>query len=233
VQPLPRKRDYASTADLKEQMIAWATAGLVEHRGQQFPAERFQKEAEASPERAGQIVQAAAELLTESSDPRVLQMAAQLGDDTTYAPYYEALLGRLEKGVPEAPGIRSRTLRDDLLKRLADRTPSTDAALAPRAHAVLKQTGRPDIRLSMLTKHDPAGEIVDVLEEACQGDADPSLIALSAARIAARAPAMLSRAASVVARQKPKARELFLREVQRVAPSWMEQHGDDLKQRLR
>jgi hypothetical protein len=231
---LPRKRSYQSIEDLKEQMEAWAQAGLVEHRGQRFSAERFEREAEASPERATEIATAAAELLNESTDSRVLQMVAQLARHSGYAPYYDALLRRLETGdVPDGAGLRSRTLREDLLKRLADVLPATDENLAARAHGVLKKEGRANIRLALLNQFDPAGETVDVLAEVCRGEADPSLVALTAARLSRSAPALLLRAAAIVAGQKERTRGLFYQEIQRAAPGWAAQHGEDLKSLLR
>jgi hypothetical protein len=173
-------------------------------------------------------------LLNESTDSRVIQMVAQLARNTAYAPYYDALLHRLENsgGVPDGPGIRSRTLREDLLKRLADRLPATDANLAARAHPLLKAEKRPDIRLAMLNQFDPGGELVDVFAEVCQGEADPSLVALTAARLAKSAPALLLRAGTIVAKQKEKTRGLFYEEIQRAAPGWSDRHGENLKSLL-
>lgn len=216
--PVPRMRSYSSIAELKQQMEAWAKAGLVEHRGQRFPAERFQREAKASPEAARAIAEAATELLAESNDPRVLLMAAQLAGNTAYRPYYQAVIGRLEKGVPEAKGIRSGTLRDDLLARLTDRIPATDPEISIRAHALLRRAGRPDLLLAMLNYFDPKNEIVSVLGEVCQKPANPSLIANAAGHIAARDPERLLEAAGHLARQSEKTRALALAEIRRCAP---------------
>lgn len=216
--PVPRKHSYNSIAELKTQMEAWAKAGLVEHRGQRFPAERFQKEAKQSPEAARAIIEAATQLVAESNDPRVLLMAAQLADNVDYRPFYEAVMNRLEKGLPDAKGIRSATLRDDLLNRLTDRLPSTDPDLSSRAHSLLRRENRPDLRLAMLNYFDPKNEIVDVLQEVCQRPADPSLIANAAGQIAAREPERLLEAASHIARQKEKTRALALAEIRRRMP---------------
>ena len=94
---------------------------------------------------------------------------------------------------------------------------------------MLKKEGRPDIRLAMLNQSDPGGELVDTLAEVCKGEAEPSLVALSAARVAERAPAQLSRAMGIVAGQKRAARQMFHSEVHRVAPDWAAQHVDELK----
>jgi hypothetical protein len=226
--PVPRKRSYSSIAELKTQMEAWARAGLVEHRGQRFPAERFQKEAKQSPEAARAIVQAATELISESNDPRVLLMAAQLADNTTYRPFYEAVIGRLEKGVPEAKGIRFGTLREDLLQRVTDRVPATDRDLSTRAHILLRREGRPDLRLAMLNYFDPKNEIVDVLKEVCARPANPSLVANSAGQIAERMPERLVEAAGHIAQQKEKSRALALAEIRRRAPALAERLHADL-----
>jgi hypothetical protein len=215
---VPRKHSYGSIADLKAQMEAWAKAGLVEHRGQRFPAERFQKEARQSPDAARAIVEAATELLVESNDPRVLLMAAQLADNTTYRPFYEAVLDRLEKGGPDANGVRSNTLRGDFLQRLTDRVPATDPALSVRAHSLLRREGRPDLRLAMLNYFDPKNEIVDVLREVCEHPADPSLIAHAAGHIALRSPERLTEAAGYIASQKEKTRTIALAEIRRRRP---------------
>jgi hypothetical protein len=229
---VPRKRVYSSIAELKAQMEAWAKGGLVEHRGQRFPAERFLQEARQSPEAAELIVEAAAELLAESNDPRVLVMVAQLGDDTTYRPFYEAVLDRLETNVPDARGIRSSTLREDLLKRLADRVPATDPILSLRAHALLKREGRQDIRLEMLNYFDPDKEIVDVLAEVSQRPANPWLIANAMAHIAARQPERLIEAAGYVSRQNEKTRALAYAEIGRAAPAVIEDQGENLEKSL-
>jgi hypothetical protein len=229
---VPRKRVYSSIAELKAQMEAWAKGGLVEHRGQRFPAERFLQEARQSPEAAELIVEAAAELLAESNDPRVLVMVAQLGDDTTYRPFYEAVLDRLETNVPDARGIRSSTLREDLLKRLADRVPATDPILSLRAHALLKREGRQDIRLEMLNYFDPDKEIVDVLAEVSQRPANPWLIANAMAHIAARQPERLIEAAGYVSRQNEKTRALAYAEISRAAPAVIEDQGENLEKSL-
>jgi hypothetical protein len=229
---VPRKRVYSLIAELKTQMEAWAKGELIEHRGQRFPAERFQQEAKQSPEAAEQIVKAAAELLAESSDPRVLVMVAQLGDNTSYRPFYEALLNRLESNVPDARGIRSGTLREDLLKRLADRVPATDPSLSPRAHALLKREGRPDIRLEMLNYSDPHKEILDVLAEVCQSPANPWLIANAIAHIAVRQPERLTEAAGYVSRQNEKVRALSFAEIGRMAPAVIEHQRENLEKSL-
>ena len=223
--PVPRKRSYGSIAELKTQMEAWAKAGLVEHRGQRFPAERFQQEARQSPEAARSIVEAATELLAESNDPRVLLMAAQLADNTAYKPFYEAVIGRLEKSVPDAKGVRSGTLREDLLNRLTDRVPSIDPDLSTRAHALLQREGRPDLRLAMLNYFDPKNEIVDVLREVCEQPADPSLIANAAGHIALRQSERLPEAAGYIAKQKEKTRALALAEIRRWRPDLAERLG--------
>jgi hypothetical protein len=160
-------------------------------------------------------------------------MAAQLGDNANQQPFYEAVLDRLEKGVPDARGIRSATLRDDLLQRLADRLPSVEPNLSARAHAILKRENRPDIRLAMLNYFDPKAEIVDVLGEVCRKPADPSLIANAARHIAARQPERLLEAAGYVARQKEKTRDLFYDELRRAAPGWVDRNGADLSKALR
>jgi hypothetical protein len=217
--PVPRKRSYRSIAELKAQMEAWARAGLIEHRGQRFPAERFQKEAKQSPEAARAIAEAAAELLAESNDPRVLLMAAQLADNTTHRPFYEAVIGRLQKGVPDVKGIRSGTLRNDLLNRLTDRIPATAPDLSARAHDILKREGRPDLRLAMLNYFDPKNEMVDVLGEVCQQPANPSLVAHAAGLVAMRAPERLVEAAGHLASQNEKTRVLALAEIRRRMPA--------------
>lgn len=229
---VPRKRVYSSVGELKTQMEAWAKGGLVEHRGQRFPAERFLEESKQSPETAEQIVKAAAELLAESSDPRVLVMVAQLGDNTSYRPFYEALLTRLETTVPDARGIRSGTLREDLLRRLADRVPATDPNLSPRAHALLKRVGRQDIRLEMLHYSDPDKEIVDVLAEVCKSPANPWLIANAIAHIAATQPERLIEAAGYVSQQNEKVRALAYTEIRRAAPAVTEQQQESLEKSL-
>jgi hypothetical protein len=229
---VPRKRVYSSIAELKTQMEAWAEGGLIEHRGQRFSAERFQQEAKQSPEAAEQIVKAAAELLAESSDPRVLVMVAQLGDNTSYRPFYEAVLDRLESNVPDARGIRSGALRGDLLKRLADRVPATDPSLSSRAHALLKREGRPDIRLEMLNYSDPHQEILDVLAEVCQSPANPWLIANAIAHIAVRQPGRLTEAAGYVSRQNEKVRALSFAEIGRAAPAVIEHQREILEKSL-
>jgi hypothetical protein len=229
---VPRRQIYSSIFELKTQMKAWAKAGLVEHRGQRFPAERFLQEARRSPQAAEQIVKAAAELLAESNDPRVLVMVAQLGDNTSYRPFYEALLDRLETHVPDARGIRSSTLREDLLKRLADRVPATDPDLSSRAHALLKREGRPDIRLEMLIYFDPASEIVDVLAEVSQHTANPWLMANAIAHIAARQPERLIEAAGYISRQSEKTRVLAYSEIRRAVPAVIESQGENLEKSL-
>jgi hypothetical protein len=230
--PVPRKRVYNSVAQLKEQMEAWAKGNLVEHRGQRFSYERFEKEAKQSPEMAQQIVEAASELLAESNDPRVLVMVAQLGDNTKYRPFYEAVLGRLETAVPDAKGIRSGTLRDDLIKRLADRLPATDPELSPRAHTLLKREGRQDIRLAMLNYSDPNKESIDVLAAVCQSPANPSLIANAVAHIASRQPERLLEAVSQVSQQSEKARALAYAEIHRATPQLAQQQDEDLRKTL-
>jgi hypothetical protein len=229
---VPRKRVYGSIAELKEQMRAWAKAGLVEHRGQRFPAERFLKEAKQSPEIAEQIAQAAAELVSESDDPRVLLMAAQLGDNTPNRAFYQAVLRRLETSLPLVHGIRFRTLRDDLLQRLADPVPATDPDFSARAHALLQREGRSDIRLQMLNHFDPGTESIEVLAQVCETPANPLLIANAIAHIATRQPERLLEAAGSVARQREKTRALAYTEIRRAAPAVAADLGDTLEKAL-
>lgn len=229
---VPRKRIYGSIAELKTQMEVWAKGGLLEHRGQRFSAERFLEEARQSPKTEEQIVKAAAELLADSDDPRVLVMVAQLGDNTSDRSFYEAILDRLETNVPDARGIRSGTLREDLLKRLADRVPATDPSLSLRARALLKREGAQDILLELLNYFDPNKEIVDVLAEVCKSPADPWLIANAIAHIAARQPERLIEAAGYVSLQSEKIRTLAYTEIRRAAPDLIEHQRENLEKSL-
>lgn len=133
------RSDYASVDTLAHEMEIWAAGGFVENRGQRFPAERFAREAAQSPEAAQAIVAAATALLRKSDDADVLDMVAQLGVETTYRPYYVALVERLAgkpTALPDGLGIRSLTVKGDLLMRLEDRLPSQDEALARRIAAL-------------------------------------------------------------------------------------------------
>ena len=95
--PLPTgQSNLASREALTEEMVAWAKRNHIQNRGQRFPAERFREEAKQSPAAAQAIIEAATVLLRNSDDPAVLQLVAQLGPDTSYRPFYEALLNRLE-----------------------------------------------------------------------------------------------------------------------------------------
>jgi hypothetical protein len=93
---------------------------------------------------------------------------------------------------------------------------------------VLKKEGRPDLRLEMLNQADPSGELLDALAEVCKGEADPWLLALTAARMAQRNPDRLPRAIAIVAGQKENARHRFREELLRVAPDWSAQHAAEL-----
>jgi hypothetical protein len=159
-------------------------------------------------------------------------MVAQLGDNTSYRPFYEALLKRLETSVPDARGIRSGTLREDLLRRLADRVPATDPDLSPRAHALLKRYGQEDIRLEMLNYSDPKNEMVDVLAEVCQSPANPWLIANAIGHIAIRQPERLIEAAGYVSQQNEKVRALSFAEIGRAAPAAIEHQRENLEKSL-
>jgi len=128
--------------------------------------------------------------------------------------------------------VAKGTLREDLLKRLADRVPSTDPNLSPRAHALLKREGRQDIRLEMLHYSDPDKEIVDVLAEVCKSPADPWLIANAIAHIAVRQPERLIEAAGYVSGQNEKVRALAYTEIRRAAPAVIEQQRESLEKSL-
>jgi hypothetical protein len=221
---------------LKSEMDRWARGGLVEHRGQRFPADRFQRQAAASPEAARAIERAAAELLAESTDARVLNMVAQLGGAKDTA-FYSALLDRLEaRGMPlpDAPGIRHKTLREDLLWKLAEPYPATDPALSARARALLEREQLHPILLAHLLHAGSAEQIVAALGKVSVGEADPWHVAMAGAALAQRQPGQLPAAAAHVAKLPRQTRDLFLDEVRRAAlATWWTSNEAKLRTELK
>jgi hypothetical protein len=221
---------------LKSEMDRWARGGLVEHRGQRFPADRFQRQAAESPEAARAIERAAAELLAESRDARVLTMVAQLGGAKDTA-FYSALLDRLEARsipLPDAPGIRYKTLREDLLWKLAEPHPATDPTLSARARALLEREQLHPILLAHLLHAGSAEQIVGALGKVPADEADPWHVAMAGAALAKRQPDQLLAAAAHVAKLPPQTRALFLNEAHRAAPAtWWTSNEAKLRTELK
>jgi hypothetical protein len=210
--PLPSGRsDYASLKALEREMTAWAVGGYVQNRGQRFPSERFAQESAQSAVAARAIVAAATALLRSSDDTAVLTMAAELGSETSYRPYYVALLDRLAgraPPLPAGPGIRTLSLRGDLLLRLEDRLPAQDKTLFKRAYALAARLRRPDIRLALLLSSGAGDALVPTLADAARmRDFDPWLAARAGWAIARHNPQRLAAAASTL---PTTARRLFV-----------------------
>ena len=227
--PLPTgQSNFASRQALTDEMVAWAKGNHVQNRGQRFPAERFREEAERSPAAAQAIIEAATVLLRNSDDPAVLQLVAQLGPDTSYRPFYEALLDRLEAKrhpLPDAPGLRTKTIRGDLMLRLSDHLPATDPKLSPRAHALLGHAGRHDIRLAMFLEAGRYDMLVATLGQAASGaNLDPWIAARVALVIAREQPERLQEAAAQMARLPAATRDRFMQTVRQAAPDWYATH---------
>jgi hypothetical protein len=227
--PLPTgQSNLASPKALADEMVAWAKGRHVLNRGQRFPAERFREEAERSPAAAQAIIEAATMLLRNSDDPAVLQMVAQLGPDTSYRPFYEALLDRLEakrRPLPDAPGLRTKTIRGDLMLRLTDHLPATDPKLSPRAHALLAHAGRHDIRLAMFLEAGRYDMLVDTLGQAASSaNLDPWIAARVALAVAREQPERLQEATAQMAQLPAATRDRFMQTVRRAVPDWYATH---------
>lgn len=230
------RTEFHSFAELKQELEAWGRGGFTRHRGDRFPHERWNAEAAKSPESRRAVLDAAAQLLRESADPGVLRMAANLLPGADHRPFYQALLHRLEGGgpaLPEIHGLRTATLRGDLLERLREKPVAVDPDLAARAHALLQREGRPALRLALLAHADPRGELAQVLGDAVTaGIADPWLVGLAARRLAERDPDRVLPAALRVAALAPEARHRFFAGVQQGAASWHQQHQNELARAL-
>ena len=227
--PLPTgQSNLASREALTEEMVAWAKGNHIQNRGQRFPAERFREEAKQSPAAAQAIIEAATVLLRNSDDPAVLQLVAQLGPDTSYRPFYEALLDRLEAKrhpLPDAPGLRTKTIRGDLMLRLSDHLPATDPQLSRRAHILLGHAGRDDIRLAMVLEAGRYDMLVATLGEAVSSaNLDPWLAARVALAVAREQPERLQEATAQMARQPAATRDRFMQTVRQAAPDWYATH---------
>jgi hypothetical protein len=227
--PLPTgQSNLASPKALTDEMVAWAKGNHILNRGERFSAERFRKEAKQSPAAAQAIIEAATALLRNSDDPAVLQMVAQLGPDTSYRPFYEALLDRLEAKrhpLPDAPGLRTKTIRGDLMLRLSDHLPATDPQLSRRAHALLGHAGRHDIRLAMFLEAGRYDMLVATLGEAAgSANLDPWIAARVALAVAREQPERLQEAAAQMARLPAATRDRFMQTVRQAAPDWYATH---------
>ena len=227
--PLPTgQSNLASRQALTDEMVAWAKGNHIQNRGQRFPAERFREEAKQSPAAAQAIIEAATVLLRNSDDPAVLQLVAQLGPDTSYRPFYEALLDRLEAKrhrLPDAPGLRTKTIRGDLMLRLTEHLPATDPKLSPRAHALLAHAGRHDIRLAMFLEAGRYDMLVATLGEAASSaNLDPWIAARAALAVAREQPERLQEAAAQMARLPAATRDRFMQTVRQAAPDWYATH---------
>ncbi len=212
--PPPRGRDFAAGKAMQMEMASWAAGGFVQNRGQRFPAERFEQTIAQSPTAALPIVAAATALLRSSDDLAVLAMAAELGRETTYRPYYVALLDRLAgrpRPLPAGSGIRTLTLKTDLLLRLQDRLPARDKALFKRAMGAAARAQRPDLRLALLLDAGAGDALLPALAATARLRAvDPWLAARAGWAIAQRAPDRLQAATAIAASLSPLARRLFV-----------------------
>ncbi len=222
---------------LKAEMDSWASGGHVEHRGQRFPADRFHRQAAESPEAAQAIERAAAELMAESKDPRVLNMVVHLGGARDTA-FYTALLNRLEgRGppLPDAPGIRYQTLREELLWKLAEPHPATERVLSARVGAFLESEKEHHVHLAHLRHASSDQQIVKALAKVVSdAKADPWQVALAGAALVKRQPDQVLAAAAHVAKLPQKTRELFWAEVRREAAApWLKNNETEIRKVLK
>ena len=211
---LPSGRGDLTGPALQTEMARWALGHYVQNRGQRFAAERFDDAMARAPGRMPAVMAAATALLRQSGEPDVLAMAAQLGRASGYRPFYVALIDRLSgkpRPLPAGPGIRTLTLKGDLLLRLEDSMPATDSALARRAVALADREGRPDLRLAMALNQDSGAALLAAFAGATHYAAiDPWLAARAGNRIAQVYPDRLAQAARAAAALPPLARRLFM-----------------------
>lgn len=208
---LPSRRDGLTGPALQTEMTRWALGHFVQHRGQRFAAERFAAAMRRTPARTRAIMAAAAALLRRSDQPDVLAMVAQLGRWSGYRPFYVALLDRLAgRGLPAGAGIRTLTVKGDLLLRLEDPALAADAALARQAIMLAEREGRPDLRLAIALNRPAAPALLVAFRDAARYQAiDPWLAARAGDRIAHAFPDRLTEATRLAAALPPLARRLF------------------------
>ena len=211
---LPSGRDDLTGPALQTEMTRWALGHYVQNRGQRFAAERFDEAMARAPARTPAIMAAATALLRQSGAPDVLAMVAQLGRTSGYRPFYVALIDRLSgkpRPLPAGPGIRTLTLKGDLLLRLEDPLPAIDPALARRAIALADREGRPDLRLAIaLNKNSGPALLAAFADAAHYAAIDPWLAARAGYRIARAYPGRLAQATRMASALPPLARRLFM-----------------------
>ncbi|MGJ8676586.1 MAG: hypothetical protein ACSHX0_03630 [Akkermansiaceae bacterium] len=158
----------APQTNWKESMQEAGSQGLVTHRKYRFPFEPFQEILESSAEEQDEILTAAAELIEESQDPGVLNLVTSLQPTQKHQAYFDSLLNRFEKGseIPSAQGISRGNLKEQMLWKLCHEQVVDHSDYRARAHAVLKDQQRHDIRLSLLNLNDPENEKTEVLQQA-------------------------------------------------------------------
>ncbi len=210
---LPNGRDDLDGVALQTEMTRWALGHFLQNPGQRFAAERFAAAMQRAPQRRRAIMAAATALLRRSDRPDVLVMVAQLGRAAGYRPFYVALLDRLAgkpRPLPAGPGVRTLTLRGDLLLRLEDALPGTDPALAGRATARAEREARPDLRLAIALNRGSPARLLAAFADATKYRAiDPWLPARAGYRIAQAYPGRLGDALHAATALRPAARRLF------------------------
>lgn len=210
-----RGRSYPDLNALVEDLAERGRSWILENPGQGSPADAFSG---IGPALTAEVENAATELMRRAQHPGELRIAQHLGAGP-HAPFYAALLDRLEGRPPLPPDAD----REELLQSATWVTVGRDPALRARARAVLSKEERYDLLINLLSLDDPDGDLVEVLERAVQRHTlTPVQAGAVGFVLARRAPGELPRAARALAAQPPAACDAFLDRATKANPGAVE-----------
>lgn len=217
---------------LKDEMRFWAKHNNTEHRGQRFQVERYQRLASKNEKAATTIETAAIELLNHAKDPDVLNMVIHLGSPDNQK-FHRAILNRLtnkEIPLPESPGIRFNTLREDLLWSLADAQLKNSEKLASEIDGFFEIEKRNDLRLALFSQSPPSTKLPSVIAELLKEKPDIHQVELAAYLIGKHHPEKVLETAKKVADLQKTSRKAFMIGIEQAATKeWMQSNATSLR----
>lgn len=204
-------REYPELEDLVAELGSRGRAWQLDNPGQASPADAFMG---LPPEQTRLVEEAATALMRTATHPGELRIAMHLGEGP-YAPYYAAVLDRLD-----GAATADAALREELLTSVAWVTVVRDPELRSRARSLFEREKRPDLLLTLLSLDDPDGDLLDVLDRAVESRTlSPELAGAIGFTVAKRAPQSLGRAARALAAQPTPTCARFLERALRANPA--------------
>ncbi len=220
---------------LKNEMRFWAQHNSLEHRGQRFPSERYQRLASVNAKSTKVIENAAIELINHSTEANVLSLVIHLGLSGK-PEFHQAVLARLtneEIPLPQAPGIRFDSLREDFLLKLTESPIDKNLKLRSTIDEYFEAIGRDDLRLALLSQTPSSHKLPTIITSVLKEKPDIHQVRLAAYLVGKHHPERIMEAAKHAANLPSASRKAFKMGIEQAATDkWLKDHSKSLQKIL-